>query len=205
LYVKEYQRLFNKKPTNEKGFLSWAAYYKSEKLPFLLEYLNRSYTIDHPELVLNKIVPDFIFPHFFILHESGDLYKIYKRIKDFGYNTKSLMRDIYELKSSVRFTFIKIITKLIENYPSIFKDSNGTLSQTLTIKAIKASQISGIENIGDVTIEKRKDGSYLVKITKVDQTIVDYINRYYDILVKRMPLYNIAEVFKKEGFKNKIL
>ncbi len=32
-------------------------------------------------------------------------------------------------------------------------------------------------------------------------TIVDYINRYYDVLVKRMPLYNIAEVFKREGFK----
>ncbi len=48
---------------------------------------------------------------------------------------------------------------------------------------------------------KRKDGTYIVKVKKVDSTIVDYINRYYDVLVKRMPLYNIAEVFKKEGFK----
>ncbi len=42
---------------------------------------------------------------------------------------------------------------------------------------------------------------YELKIKKVESTIVDYINRYYDVLVKRMPLYNIAEVFKREGFK----
>ncbi len=60
---------------------------------------------------------------------------------------------------------------------------------------------SGIENIGDVEIIKRKDGTYIVKVKKVDSTIIDYINRYYDVLVKRMPLYNIAEVFKREGFK----
>jgi hypothetical protein len=61
--------------------------------------------------------------------------------------------------------------------------------------------ISGIENIGDVEIIKRKDGTYLIKIKSVDSTIIDYINGYYDILVKRIPLYNIAEVIKREGFK----
>jgi len=163
-------------------------------------YLSKSYTIDQPELVLDRgknLIPDFIFPHFFILHESGKLYQIYKKIKDYGYSTKSLMRDVYELKSSARSTFIKIITQLVEGYPYIFKDNEGNLITPITVKAIKASMVQGIENIGDVEIIKRKDGAYLVNVKKVDSIIVDYINRYYDILVKRMPLYNIAEVLKK--------
>lgn len=204
LYEWEYKKLFNKKPTNDKGYISWAAFYKDQKIPFLMEYLSKSYTIDQPELVLDRgkyLIPDFIFPHFFVLHESGDLYQIYKKIKDYGYTTKSLMRDIYELKSSARSTFIKIITKLVEGYPNIFKDDNGNLLREITIKATRASQISGIENIGDVEIIKRTDGTHLVKVKRVNQTIIDYIDRYYDILVKRMPLYNIAEVLEKEGFK----
>ncbi len=47
-----------------------------------MEYLSKAYTIDQPELVLDrgkKLLPDFIFPHFFILHESGELYQIYKK------------------------------------------------------------------------------------------------------------------------------
>ncbi len=67
---------------------------------------------------------------------------------------------------------------------------------------MKKSRLIGLENIGKVQIEKRKEGiGYELKIKKVDSTIVDYINSYYDVLVKRMPLYNIAEVFKREGFK----
>jgi hypothetical protein len=204
LYEEEHKKLFNKKPSNDKGFISWAAFYKQHKIPFLMEYLNKSYTIDQPELILDrgkKLLPDFIFPHFFILHESGDLYKIYKKIKDYGYTTKSLMRDIYEIKNSVRSTFIKIITELAKGYPFIFKDDNGNLIKEIKIPVTRSSKISGIENIGDVEIIKRKDGTYIVKVKKVDSTIVDYINRYYDVLVKRMPLYNIAEVFKREGFK----
>jgi hypothetical protein len=75
LYEKEYKKLFNKEPTNEKGFISWAAFYKQEKIPFLMNYLSRFYTIDQPGLILKVFEPDFIFPHFFILHESGDLYQ----------------------------------------------------------------------------------------------------------------------------------
>jgi len=200
LYEIEYKKLFNKKPSNTKGFISWAAFYKDQKIPFLMEYLSKSYTIDHPELILGKFVPDYIFPHFFILHESGDLYQIYKKIKDYGYTTKSLMRDIYELKTSARSTFMKILTILVEGYPSIFKDDDGNIRE-ITVKAQKASQISGIENIGDVDIIKRKDGTYIVKVKRVDETLIDYINRYYDILVKRMPLNNIREVLKREEFK----
>ena len=208
LYEWEYKKLFNKKPTNDKGYISWAAFYKDQKVPFLMEYLSKSYTIDQPELVLDRgkeLIPDFIFPHFFILHESGDLYQIYRKIKDYGYSTKSLMRDVYEMKDSTRSTFIKIITELVKGYPYIFKDDEGNLTREIKVKASKSSKISGIENIGaeenDVEIIKRKDGSYLIRVKKVDPTIVDYINRYYDVLVKRMPLYNIAEIFKREGFK----
>jgi len=201
LYVKEYKKLFNKEPTNDKGYISWAAFYRQHRLPFLMEYLSKSYTIDQPELILKKFIPDFIFPHFFILHESGDLYKIYRKIKDYGYATKSLMRDVYEMKDSARSTFIKIITELVKGYPFIFKDDEGNLTREIKVRASKSSKISGIENIGKVDIIKRKDGTYLIKVKKVDPTIVDYINRYYDILIKRMPLYNIAEIFKREGFK----
>jgi len=204
LYEWEYKKLFNKKPTNDKGYISWAAFYKDQKIPFLMEYLSKSYTIDHPELVLDRgkqLIPDFIFPHFFILHESGDLYKIYRKIKDYGYSTKSLMRDVYEMKDSARSTFIKIITELVKGYPYIFKDDNGNLIKEIKVQVSKSSKISGIENIGEVEIIKKKDGSYLIKVKKVDPTLIDYINRYYDILVKRMPLYNIAEIFKREGFK----
>jgi hypothetical protein len=204
LYEWEYKKLFNKKPENNRGYISWAAFYKDQKIPFIMEYLSKSYTIDQPELVLDRgkeLIPDFIFPHFFILHESGDLYKIYKKIKDYGYSTKSLMRDVYEMKDSARSTFIKIITKLVEGYPFIFKDDEGTLNKPISVRVTKSSKISGIENIGDVEIIKRKDGTYIVKVKGVDSTIIDYINRYYDVLVKRMPLYNIAEVFKREGFK----
>ena len=201
LYEKEYKKLFNKEPLNDKGFISWAAFYKQHRLPFLMKYLSRAYTIDQPELILKKFIPDFIFPHFFILHESGDLYKIYKKIKDYGYSTKSLMRDVYEMKDSARSTFIKIITELAKGYPFIFKDDNGNLVKPIPVIVTRSSKISGIENIGDVEIIKKKDGTYIVKVKKVDSTIVDYINRYYDVLVKRMPLYNIAEVFKREGFK----
>jgi len=204
LYEWEYKKLFNKKPTNDKGYISWAAFYKDQKIPFLMEYLSKSYTIDHPELVLDRgkqLIPDFIFPHFFILHESGDLYKIYRKIKDYGYSTKSLMRDVYEMKDSARSTFIKIITELVKGYPYIFKDDNGNLIKEIKVRASKSSKISGIENIGEVEIIKKKDGSYLIKVKKVDPTLIDYINRYYDVLVKRMPLYNIAEIIKREGFK----
>jgi len=208
LYEWEYKKLFNKKPTNSKGYISWAAFYKQKKIPFIMEYLSKSYTIDQPELVLDrgkKLIPDFVFPHFFILHESGELYQIYKKIKNFGYATKSLIRDIYEIKGSARSTFMKIITKLVEGYPFIFKDNLGNLSIPIKEKVIRASQIKGIENIGkdinDVDIIKKKDGTYIIIVKRIDPTIVDYINRYYDVLVKRMPLYNIAEVFKKEAFK----
>jgi len=196
LYREEYKKLFDKEPSHSKGYISWAAFYKSEKVPFLLEYLNKSYTIDHPELVLDrgkKLVPDFIFPHFFILHESGDLYKIYKIIKDFGYTTKSLMRDILKIKGSARSTFIEILTKLVEGYPFIFKDDFGNLNTPINVKATRESQILGIENIGNVSIEKRNDKTYLIKVTKVKPIILNYINRYYDVLVKRMPLFNITE------------
>lgn len=204
LYEWEYKKLFNKKPTNNKGYISWAALYKDQKIPFLMEYLSKSYTIDHPELVLDRgkqLIPDFIFPHFFILHESGDLYKIYKKIKDYGYSTKSLMRDVYEMKDSARSTFIKIITELVKSHPYIFKDDEGNLTKEIKVIAPKSFKISGIENIGEVEIIKRKDGTYIVKVKRIDSTIIDYINRYYDVLVKRMPLYNIAEIVKREGFK----
>jgi len=205
LYEEEYKKLFNKKPANNRGYISWAAFYKQYKIPFLMEYLSKSYTIDQPELVLDrgkKLLPDFIFPHFFILHESGDLYKIYEKIKDYSYATKSLMRDIYEIRGSARSIFIKIITELVKGYPFIFKDDKGNLENPIEIPIIKKTNLLGIENIGKVSIEKKKEGTgYILKIKKIDSTIVDYINRYYDVLVKRMPLYNIAEVFKREGFK----
>ena len=205
LYEREYKKLFNKKPTNDKGYISWAAFYKDQKIPFLMEYLSKSYTIDHPELVLDRgkqLIPDFIFPHFFILHESGDLYKIYKKIKDYGYSTKSLMRDVYEMKNSARSIFMKIITELIKKYPLGFKDDKGTLKNPIEIPIIKRTNLLGIENIGKVSIEKKKEGTgYILKIKEIDPTFIDYINMYYDILVKRMPLYNIAEIFKREGFK----
>jgi len=205
LYEEEYKKLFNKKPVNNRGYISWAAFYKQYKIPFIMEYLSKSYTIDQPELVLDrgkKLLPDFIFPHFFILHESGELYKIYEKIKDYSYATKSLMRDIYEIRGSARSIFIKIITELLKGYPSIFKDDKGTLKNPIEIPIMKKSGLIGIENIGKVQIEKRKEGiGYELKIKGVDSTLIDYINMYYDVLVKRMPLYNIAEVLKKEGFK----
>jgi hypothetical protein len=204
LYEKEYKKLFNKKPANEKGFISWAAFYKQEKIPFIMEYLSKSYTIDQPELVLDRgkqLIPDFVFPHFFILHESGEIYQIYKKIKDYGYTTKSLMRDVYEIRNTSRSTFIKIITELVKNYPSIFKDDYGNLKKEIRVTVTRSSKISGIENLGNVEIKKRKDGTYLIIVKKVDSTIVDYVNRYYDILVKRMPLYNISEIIKRDAFK----
>ena len=201
LYEEEYRKLFNKEPTNDKGYISWAAFYKQHRIPFLMEYLSKFYTIDQPELILKKFIPDFIFPHFLILHESGELYKIYEKVKDYGYTTKSLMRNVYEMKDSARSTFIKIITELVKGYPYIFKDDDGNLTREIKVKASRFSQISGIENIGEVDIIKRKDGTYIVKVKRIDSTLIDYINMYYDVLVKRMPLYNIAEVLKKEGFK----
>jgi len=202
LYEKEYKKLFNKRPTNEKGFISWTAFYKQEKIPFLMNYLSRFYTIDQPGLILKVFEPNFIFPHFFVLHESGDLYKIYKKIKDYGYATKSLMRDVYEIKDSARSTFIKIITELVKRYPLEFKDDKGTLKDPIEIPIIKKTSLFGIENIGKVSIEKNKGtGRYILKIKEIDPTLIDYINMYYDVLVKRMPLYNIAEIFKREGFK----
>jgi len=202
LYEWEYKKLFNKRPTNEKGFISWAAFYKQEKIPFLMNYLSRFYTIDQPGLILKVFEPNFIFPHFFVLHESGDLYKIYKKIKDYGYATKSLMRDVYEIKNSSRSIFIKIITELVKRYPLEFKDDKGTLKEPIEIPIIKKTNLFGIENIGKIEVEKNKEtGGYKLKIKKIDPTFIDYINMYYDILVKRMPLYNIVEIFKREGFK----
>jgi len=201
LYVDEYKKLFNKEPSNNKGYISWTAFYRQHKIPFLMGYLSKAYIIDQPELILKKFIPDFIFPHFFILHESGELYKIYEKVKDYGYSIKSLMKNVYEIKDSARSTFIKIITELVKSYPYIFKDNDGNLIREIKVKASRFSQISGIENIGKVEIIKKKDGTYLIKVKKVDSTLIDYINMYYDVLAKRMPLYNIAEVIKKEGFK----
>jgi adenylate kinase family enzyme len=202
LYEWEYKKLFNKKPSNNKGYISWAAFYKDQKIPFLMNYLSRFYTIDQPGLILKVFEPDFIFPHFFILHESGDLYKIYRKIKDYGYTTKSLMKDVYEIKNSSRSIFMKIITELVKRYPLEFKDDKGTLEEPIEIPIPKKANLSGIENIGKVSIEKNKETiGYKLKIKKLDSTLIDYINMYYDVLVKRMPLYNIAEIFKREGFK----
>ena len=203
LYEKEYKKLFNEKPENEKGYISWAAFYKQYKIPYLMEFLSKTYSIDQPELVLDRgkrFLPDYIFPHFFILHESGELYQTYEKIKDFGYATKALMKDIYEIKDSARSTFIKIITKLIEGYPNIIKDEYGNI-EPINLKVTRASQVAGIENIGEVDITKRKDGTYIITIKRVDHTIIDYLDRYHDILARRMPLFNIMEVLKKEGFK----
>jgi len=202
LYEWEYKKLFNKKPSNDKGYISWAAFYKKEQVVFLMNYLSRFYTIDQPGLILKVYEPEFIFPHFFVLHESGDLYKIYKKIKDYGYATKSLMRDVYEIKGSARSTFIKIITELVKRYPLEFKDNKGTLKDPIEIPIIKKTNLLGIENIGNIKIEKNEvTGGYELKIKKIDPTLIDYIDMYYDVLVKRMPLYNIAEIFKREGFK----
>ena len=202
LYEKEYKKLFNKEPSNDKGYISWAAFYKQEKIPFLMNYLSRFYTIDQPGLILKVFEPNFIFPHFFVLHESGELYKIYKKIKDYGYATKSLMRDVYEIRGSARSTFIKIITELVKRYPLEFKDNKGTLKDPIEIPIIKKTSLFGIENIGKIEVEKNGEtGGYKLKIKKIDPTLIDYINMYYDVLVKRMPLYNIAEIFKREGFK----
>jgi len=207
LYEQEYKKLFNKKPSNDKGYISWAAFYKQYKIPYLMDFLSKTYSIDQPELVLDrgkKLVPDFIFPHFFILHESGNLYKIYEKIKDFGYATKALMRDIYEIKDSARSIFIKIVTKLIEGYPSILKDKYGNIEE-IKLRVTKASQLSGIENIGDIDIEKRKDGTYILTVKRIDQNLLDYIENYQDVLAKRMPIFNIMEVLKQEGYKRKNL
>ena len=202
LYEWEYKKLFNKKPENDKGYISWAAFYKKEQLPFLMNYLSKFYTIDQPGLILKVYEPDFIFPHFFVLHESGELYKIYKKIKDYGYATKSLMRDVYEIKGSARSIFIKIITELVKRYPLKFKDNKGTLKEPIEIPIIRKTNLLGIENIGKIKIEKKETtGEYILKIKAIDPTLIDYINMYYDVLVKRMPLYNIAEIFKREGFK----
>ena len=112
------------------------------------------------------------------------------------------MRDVYEIKDSARSTFIKIITELVKRYPLEFKDDKGTLKDPIEIPIIKKTSLFGIENIGKVSIEKNKGtGRYILKIKEIDPTLIDYINMYYDVLVKRMPLYNIAEIFKREGFK----
>ena len=201
LYESQYIRLFNKEPNTNKGFVGWAAYYKQHKAYYLMNYLSKTYTIDQPGLVLKRIVPDYVFPHFFILHESGELYQIYKKIKDFGYSTKTLMRELYEIKDSARSTFMKILYKILEEYPTIIKDKYGNLPKEIKITVNKQSKLIGIENIGDIDIKKRKDGTYVVIIRAIDETLLNYINEYYDILTKRLSIYNIGEILKKWGFK----
>ena len=201
LYEKQYKLLYNKKPNTNIGTISWAAYYRQYRAYQLLRYLNKTYTIDQPGLILRKVVPNVIFPHFFILHESGELYQIYKKIKDFGYSTKTLMRELYEIRDSARSTFIKILYKILEGYPIIIKDEHGNLAKEIKITVNKQSKLIGIENIGDVDIKKRKDGTYVVTIKAIDKTILNYINEYYDVLIERLPIYNIGEVLKRWGFK----
>ena len=200
LYEKQYERLYNKKPDTNKGFIGWAAQYKQYKAHLLMEYLSKTYTIDQPGVVLRKIVPDAIFPHFFILHESGDLYQIYKKIKDFGYSTKILMREAFEIRDSVRSTFMKILYKILEKYPSIIADDHGNLTEEIKIYVNKQSKLIGIENIGDVDIKQRKDGTFIITIRRIDELLLSYIKEYYDVLAKRSPIQNIGDEIKKLGF-----
>jgi len=165
-----------------------------------MNYLRKTYTFDQPGLVLRKIMPNAIFPHFFILHESGDLYQIYKKIKDFGYMTKMLMREVYEIKDSARSTFIKILYKIMENYPVIIKDDLGNLTKEIKIVVNKQSKLIGIENIGKVEIKKRKDGAFIIKVEQIDETLLSYIKVYYDVLTKRLPIYSIGNEIKKLKF-----
>ncbi len=204
LYEKQYKKLFNKKPDTNKGFISWAAYYKQHRAYYLINYLRTAYAIDQPGLILKKIVPNFIFPHFFILHESGDIYQIYKKIKDFGYSTKTLIREVYEIRDSARSTFIKILYEILKNYPTIIKDKKGDfvdLTKEITVIVNKESKLIGIENIGDVKIVERPDKTYAITVKAIDEILLNYIKEYYDILAKRLPLYNIGSELKKWGFK----
>ena len=106
------------------------------------------------------------------------------------------------MKNSARSIFMKVITELVKRHPLEFKDDKGTLKEPIEIPIIKKTNLFGIENIGKIEVEKNKEtGGYKLKIKKIDSTLIDYINMYYDVLVKRMPLYNIAEIFKREGFK----
>jgi len=200
IYENQYKRLFNKKPDTNIGFISWAAYYKQYKAHLLMDYLSKTYTIDQPGVVLRKIVPDAIFPHFFILHESGDLYQIYKKIKDYGYSTKTLMREVYEIRDSARSTFMKILYNILDKYPAILADDHGNLKDEIRIVVNKQSKLIGIENIGDVDIEKRTDGSYIIIVKKIDEILLSYIKEYYDVLYSRLPINNIGSEIKKMGY-----